>query len=344
MKKIGGTFPPEKTEPAENGYFDRVCPVNGDLKFMMSGRCGSYFCLCDIGLYDQKKVAYVPIYTCETVLAPFVKAGYKLKFYEIDRNLHSVFDPAVLDEISLISLCGYYGFVNYDHEFVKACKDRGIVILEDVTHSLLSEDGIDPLCGYVGGSFRKWMGVPCGGIAVKMNGKFNCKTLPPHPEHLDLRIRTINEPGNDLFWKGEMLLRKIFDSYASDESSEYTLRHADLSEISRKRRENYSAILAGLKQDLMGIHVIFPELPDETVPSHFVIFADERDALQNYLSERSIHSTVYWPVSPFVDLEGHETARYIYDHILAVPCDQRYTPEDMLRISEALNRFGGCNE
>ena len=340
MKMIGGTFPPEKTGPDDNGYFSRICSPDGDVRFMMSGRCGIYYCLQEISLTDTRKVAYVPIYTCETVLAPFVKAGYSLRFYEIDKDLHSVFDPGLLDEISLISLCGYYGFCNYDADFVRECKKRGIVIFEDVTHSLLSEDGYDPLIDYAAGSFRKWMGVPCGGFAIKKHGRFVCETLPPHPEHLSLRIRTINEPGNDLFWEGEMLLRRVFDAYASDQPSEYTLRHADLNEISRVRRENYLAILNGLRKNLHGISVIFPELTENAVPSHFVIYAEQRDALQAYLLEKKIRSTVYWPVGPEINLDGHDTARYIYEHILAIPCDQRFGPADMERISDALNLFG----
>lgn len=86
--------------------------------------------------HDMRKVAYVPLYTCETVLAPFEKAGYQLKFYELDQDLHSIFDTSVIDEISVLSLCGYYGFCNYDHDFVKACKEKGVVIFEDVTHLL----------------------------------------------------------------------------------------------------------------------------------------------------------------------------------------------------------------
>ena len=344
MKMIGGTFPPEKTETTENGYFSRICPADGEVRFTMSGRCGIYYCLQDISLTDTKKTAYVPIYTCETVIAPFVKAGYALRFYEIDKDLHSVFDPEALDEISVISLCGYYGFCNYDRDFVKECKKRGIVVMEDVTHSLLSADGVDPLCDYVAGSFRKWMGVPCGGFAMKARGRFQAELMPPHPEHLSLRIRTISEPGNDLFWEGEMLLRQIFDSYASDDASEYTLRHADLEEISRKRRTNYQAVLDGLQPDLSGLRVIFPRLTDAAVPSHFVLYAEERDALQRFLLERDIRSTVYWPVGPKVDLTGHDTARYIYEHILAIPCDQRYTPADMARVSAALNEFGGSHD
>jgi dTDP-4-amino-4,6-dideoxygalactose transaminase len=141
-----------------------------------------------------------------------------------------------------------------------------------------------------------------------------------------------------------MLLRRIFDAYESDEPSEYTLRHADLNGISRKRRENYLAVIEGLHDDLNGITVIFPQLPENTVPSHFVIYAEQRDALQSYLLENQIRSTVYWPVGPEINLSGHETARYIYEHILAIPCDQRYSPSDMRRVSDALNHFGESHE
>ena len=112
MKKIGGSFQEEPTLSAENGYFEEICPPGGDLRLMMSGRCGIYYCLEDIARTDTKKVAYVPRYTCETVLAPFAKAGYQLRFYGIDRDMRSVFDPAVLEEISVLSLCGYFGFLN----------------------------------------------------------------------------------------------------------------------------------------------------------------------------------------------------------------------------------------
>lgn len=159
MRKIGGMFHYEPSTPIENGYFSSISSPNDDLAFTMSGRCGIYYCLQEIARHDTRKVAYVPLYTCETVLAPFEKAGYQLKFYELDQDLHSIFDTSVIDEISVLSLCGYYGFCNYDHDFVKACKEKGVVIFEDVTHSMLSTDGIDPLCDYFAGSFENGWGL-----------------------------------------------------------------------------------------------------------------------------------------------------------------------------------------
>ena len=339
MKKIGGMFYYEPCKVAENGYFERVCPPDGDLAFTMSGRCGLYYCLEDIMLQDTRRVAYIPMYTCETVLSSYEKAGYQLKFYDIDENLRSVFDPAALDEISVLSLCGYYGFCNYDHAFIRACKERGIVILEDVTHSMLSADGIDPLCDYFAGSFRKWMGIACGGIAVKRNGKFAKPLLPVDPTHLRQREAAIETAESDVFWEGEMRLRQMFDSFAGDERSEYILRLADFDAICAARRANFSAILNGLPKELHGIRPVFPILTDAAVPSHFCLYAERRDEFQAFLAERQIRSTVYWPVGPMVHPEGHPSVTYIYDHIVSVPCDQRYQPSDMQRVAEAFAAY-----
>ena len=224
MRKIGGMFHYEPSTPIENGYFSSISSPNDDLAFTMSGRCGIYYCLQEIARHDTRKVAYVPLYTCETVLAPFEKAGYQLKFYELDQDLHSIFDTSVIDEISVLSLCGYYGFCNYDHDFVKACKEKGVVIFEDVTHSMLSADGIDPLCDYFAGSFRKWMGIDCGGFAVKRNGTFETPLLQVEPTHLKQRKEYYETGDDDIFWEGELRLRQMFDCFAGDDNSEYILR------------------------------------------------------------------------------------------------------------------------
>ena len=121
--------------------------------------------------------------------------------------------------------------------------------------------------------------------------------------------------------------------------SEHILRYADLETISRRRRENFQALLDGMPQAPQGFSPVFTTLPEGTVPSHFVLYADDRPHLQEFLKERDIRSTVYWPKAEVVDLTGHDTVAYIYDHIVAVPCDQRYTPADMRRITDALGDY-----
>ena len=155
LKPLGGYFETEELVPEENRFFDQLTPEGGDLRFLMSGRCGILCALEDWKTGDSKRVAYVPSYTCGTVLAPYVKAGFRLKFYEVDRSMTPVWEDQALGEISVLNLCGYYGFSRYDRAFVQKCREQGICILEDSTHSVLSLDGISPDADYITGSLRK---------------------------------------------------------------------------------------------------------------------------------------------------------------------------------------------
>lgn len=353
MKKIGGYFPYAELSEEPNHFLESLTPDQGELKYLMSGRCAIYYALMDFRKKDQKRVAYVPVYTCETVLAPFQKAGYELLFYDFDRNMIPVFDPDVLDRISLISICGYYGFSGYDREFVKECSRRGIGIIEDTTHSIFSADGIDPHCDYVVGSFRKWIGVASGGFAIKQNGTFAEEPLPPNEEHLNWRKECISlkdhfdqhtpeeqealmVQGDELFWKSEMQLRRIFDSYGSDPDSVYIMNHYPVHQLQERRRSNYQYLLEHLKPSAAW-RIVFPELPEDTVPSHMTFFASDREAVRQALAAAGIGCTTYWPVGPLVHLEGHPDAAYIYDHVCSVPCDQRYGEAQMQEICDVLN-------
>ena len=63
------------------------------------------------------------------------------------------------------------------------------------------------------------------------------------------------------------------------------------------------------------------------------------DALKAWLEQQGIHTTAYWAQSPLADTSACPQAAYIYDHVLSLPCDQRYTPTDMERIAQAVRAF-----
>lgn len=355
LPELGGYFETEALAPEENHFFTRLTPEEGELRFLMSGRCGILCALEDWKRRDRKRVAYVPAYTCGTVLAPYAKAGYRLKFYEVDRSMAPVWDPAALDEISVLNLCGYYGFSRYDRAFVRECRERGICVLEDATHSVLSLDGIAPEADYIAGSMRKWIGVPSGGFLIKRQGQLAPALLPCHRGHLEMRRsamavkkRSAAEPGSVpraeleeaavTFRQAEVLLRQMFDCYESDPESIWVMNHFPVEEHRRLRRENYRRLLEAFPQTPLCVPV-FPALEAAAVPSHFTVLAERRDALQTFLGERGIHTTAYWGKSPLADTSECPQAQYIYDHVLSLPCDQRYTPEDMERIAAAAALF-----
>ena len=355
MREIGGYFPYIEEPDNKNHYLDGLCPPEGDLRFLMSGRCANYLALEDFKKQQPHPVAYVPLYTCETVIDPFVKAGYELIFYDFTKDMIPVFDESVLDKIHLISICGYYGFSGYDREFLKKCEERGICIIEDTTHSIFSADGIYEGCTYVVGRMRKWLGVSCGGFAIKKTGSFTPLILPPHEVHLNMRrqglaVKTdafrhpdtvaasVSEDASRLLWDAELLLRKVYDIHGSDSESVDIIEYYDFDALKRQRRENYRYMLEHCtKSDAYTI--VFPYLDDATVPSHFTLYAADRGKFKEYLSQNGIHATSYWPVGPYINLEGHTDCAYIYDHVISIPCDQRYTAEDMAYICRVLKDF-----
>jgi hypothetical protein len=363
---IGGVFCLEETQkrapvppaapsgPAQTkpGFLESL--GGEDLRLCMSGRCAIYYCLLDLMERDKKRVAYLPAYTCETVIAPYKKAGYELRFYDISpEGLTPQFDRRVINEISVMGLCGYYGFSNYERAFVKECAEAGVAIIHDITHSAFSADGIDTNAAYTAGSFRKWMGIPSGGIAIKRKGRFDRNLLPPEEEHIRGRLSIFEEqkrfleksPGaseekvNDVFWSTEMRLREIFDAYRSDELSEQIMTRFSYAGMINRRRENYAFIL---EQNPFGprLKPVFPVLGEGVCPSHISVYADDREKARELFTAKGIKTTIYWPFHEEFEPRAFPGAQYIYNHIFSVPMDQRYGWEDMEYLCEVLKKAG----
>ncbi|AEF84041.1 hypothetical protein TREPR_0710 [Treponema primitia ZAS-2] len=324
-----------------------------DLRFCMSGRCAIYYCLRDFMQGDTKRVAYLPAYTCETVIAPYKKAGYALRFYDVSPDrLTPIFDRDLIPHISVLGLCGYYGFSFYDPEFVRECADAGVGIIQDLTHSIFSADGIDERADYTAGSLRKWMGIPSGGVAVKRHGHFSQSLLPPEGEHVRGRLECFEEQGrvlahspgateervSEIFWATEMRLRQIFDAFESDELSERIMTQYPYRELIERRRGNYAAVLS---RDPFSdaVYPVFSELGEGVCPSHLALYSPDREKVREVLAGEGVKTTVYWPFHGEVNLADYPGADYIYSRIFSVSLDQRYSAEEMTQVCEALKKI-----
>jgi hypothetical protein len=354
--RVGGIFclenPAGQGDGGAGGYLGIL--GEGDLRLCMSGRCALYYCLLDLREEDPRRVAYLPAYTCETVIAPYKKAGYALRFYDISpESLTPRFDRDLIPQISLLGLCGYYGFSSYDRDFVGECVEAGVTVVQDITHSAFSADGIEEGAAYVAGSLRKWMGIPSGGIALKRRDRFSPSLLPAEEEHIAGRISCFeeqrrvlagaggaNEEGvSGIFWKTEMRLRQIFDAYASDGLSAEIINHYPYRELIRRRRENYQYILSQEPFNPQAAPV-FSRLPEGVCPSHLALYAGDRDRALAVLADHGVKATVYWPFHGELNLRDFPGAAFIYEHIYSVPVDQRYSEAEMGLVTEALRAAG----
>lgn len=350
--EIGGFFPFDDMPKQENGYLELTCKDAGDVQHLMSGRCAIYFCLQDSLLTDTKKTAYLPSYTCETVTGCFVKAGYSILYYDIDEHLVPVFDEGLIDEISFLLICGYYGFITFDLDFVKKCRRRSVTVMQDTTHTAFSPVGACPETDYIAVSLRKWMGVTSGGIAIKRSGKFQVSPISIHEKHLEIRNKALGKRRDyeatgdeilkkvsyDAFWEAEWMLREIYDMQEGDSESLQTILHYPLQDAIQKRRENYVYLLEHLPM-IPSVRPIFPTLPDDTCPMFFAFLCEDREALMKHLDANQIPPKVYWPVPPFIQIKDYPGAKYIYEHVMSISCDQRFTLGDMKKVVDVFNRY-----
>jgi hypothetical protein len=349
--RIEGMFPLEEFEEKKKNSFFKENYL-GDLKFLLSGRCAIYYCLLDISPI-KNKTAYLPAYNCETVVESYLKAGWDCLFYDVDKeNLQPMYKDEDLEHIGLVNICGYYGVHHRNQEFLKKCKDRGIIILQDSTFTPYS---INPYADYVAGSFRKWMGIASGGIALKRNGNFKKNLKSIDQNHLDGRLKAMeyrkkailegaeeyNEIALKTFWDTELSFRKTFGEFISDQLSINILYHFDFKNMKNKRVENYNTITSSLNDSSYFKPVFNFDLEENDCPSHFSIYVENREKLKSYLLNNGINSTTYWPLPPILknSINKFPNAKYIYEHILSIQLDQRYSKDDMSFLVKVLNKY-----
>ena len=352
MKEIGSEFWMEPEVDIEDGEMNPLLQSKGDVKLLMSGRSAILYILHELRDRDQRKVAYLPAYTCPTVIAPFARMGYTLLFYDVNETLQPEWDDSILGEISVLLLCGYFGYPDHDSDVMDRCKQQGVTIIHDVTHTVFSDNGIYEGAHYLACSFRKWFGVPEGGCAVSLMEPFQTPLLDVNHSYLSLRQEAMSLKAEYLqtgepelkqmfleqFTEAAQLLIDKFDIHRSDQSSLPIINHYPIAGMKEQRRRNFQYLLQHLK---LPPHTrpVFQELLPGVAPLTFPIYSSVRDEIKAHLTSEQIYCSVHWPRSAYIDYAQYPKTNQILNTILSIPCDQRYTETDMERICTVMHKL-----
>lgn len=328
-----------------------------DIAFLSTGRSAISFVLEHIKLPEDKKVALLPLFTCHTVIEPFINAGYKLFYYNIDKDLYCSRE-SFLEEIgkyqpSVVLIHGYFGFNTLlsIKDVITAIRESGIIVIEDITQTMYSKFEHTKADYYIS-SFRKWTALPDGGFAASTNKLFSYK-----PNNIDKILQESKLDafhakylyickgiGNkdrflNMFKDAEQLLCEQKDIFAMSNVSKIIQANLKIDILQKKRRENFRILSEGLT-DTSLIEPVFKDLPEDVVPLYFPIYVkDNRREVQRFLAKNNIYAPIIWP-KPIQCEDGvTESVDWIYDHILSIPCDQRYGIEDMKRIVNRIMEF-----
>lgn len=322
-------------------------------KYLKSGR-NAIKALCRY-LSDYKKKVMLPVYTCETVILPFIEEGWEVCYYPLNRDLtinESLFIQKFDVEIpSVILLHSYFGFNTIESETpIEYCKNRGAIIVEDMTQSLFSEHHIQCADYYVA-SFRKFLAIPNGGVIISKKKLRDIKIEPS-----DNRIDEIALNAFDLkadYFKGETEEKKVAfrekyqlladlivlnaEIQRISMVSEKIIFSCDKDKVNRQRQSNYKMLLKAIKKIKYITPVLNLEL-DGCTPLYFPIYVEHREKLQAYLKDYRIYCPIIWRKPPQLSVEDKET-NYMYKHMLCIPIDQRYGVEEMNKIIDVLNEY-----
>ncbi|WP_240377986.1 hypothetical protein [Bacillus piscicola] len=298
----------------------------------------------------QKKTVLLPEYICESVILPFVEAGYKCYFYEINEDLSpNIESIKSFNTVGVFLHLGYYGFqTNCNlNDVIRHLKSQSTIIVEDITHTLFSSFNRYQSNDYFIASVRKWFGIPSGGFIAsnKKQIKYNLSLNKPF---IDLRTKGLITKGNYMkdinkaenaksqflaqFTEAEGMLDKDVKPYSIDILSKKLISSLEKDELVKKRKENFGILLKGLSEK-DEITTLFKALPKDVCPIFKpILIKGDRDLVRKKLISNKIYCPIHWPIPNVVRKDNFKNTLGIYNTILSIPCDQRYGEEDMKRI------------
>ncbi|MCH3919891.1 MAG: hypothetical protein LKE39_05360 [Sphaerochaeta sp.] len=312
MGEIGSEF---HRMPIENGH-GFVLPQSGSLVF--SGRTAIEAVLKYL---SDAHTVLLPSYCCDSMIMPFRDIGIDVRFYRVWWN--DGLKVAIDDNADILLWCNYFGYQNKMPDF------DGIII-EDITHSLLSAIPSHPRADYLVASLRKWEPVNCGGYcSVQVDGTeppeefVNLKTAAMELKTEYLEELKAEKKGHflQMFRESNHWLAENYSGLSIDSFSRAYLERVNVEEQRRVRRENAKVLYEGLTGK---VQFMFP-IEDMDCPLFVPILLPNRDEVRKHLTQNEIYCPVHWPKP-----EGCESN--IYDSELSLICDQRYGIEDMKRI------------
>lgn len=346
MKEIGSEFEWQEISDNQSG-FDWI-PTCDDWCLTFSGRTAFESVIKDIGII--KKV-YFPSYCCDSMLEPFRKEKIGTEFYDVDFENKLDFRLSIPDDCDVLVWCNYFGYQSeYPIAEIEKFKKRGGIIIEDITHSLLSNQQYHVHRDYLVASVRKWGAVICGGLCCKLNGKFKTKTQK-HPDERFIELKSkamrlkreyINKPLSvnkseflEMYTESNHFFATDYSNVKIDKISEELLKYWNIDEIRSIRQKNATLLHNELRDSDICKTIFNLKNTDCPLFVPIAVFGGKRDELKQELIKNSIYCPSHWP-RPKANCDSS-----LYDIELSLICDQRYTENDMMRIVDVIKNFRG---
>lgn len=299
----------------------------------------------------EKRVVLIPVFTCITVIDPFLQNDWKVIPYiinceDLSVDWEDLYQKIVLEQPSLILFHSLFGFPTVNNpSLITWIRSQGIKVVNDMTCSLLSSfKRIES--DYTVASIRKWFPIPDGGLFI---GDGNKMYIPQQydKELTEAKIKAFQTKdaylsGIDmnkrdmlsLFDKATIILNSRSQEFAMSPISKSLITEESVEAAKNRRRNNYNRLYEHIKK-LSYLHLPLSRADKTVVPYMLPVIVKDRSKLQNYLSSRQVYATVLWTKPEAFSRENCS----LYESILCFPINQCYEMEDMDMIGRLLSVY-----
>lgn len=353
-KEIGSYFELNPSDIYSTVYTQKEFDFMGEGIYLST--CRSAICMALRDINSSLKIALLPGFTCHAVVKPFVDMGYEVIPYSINNkmeiDLEDLSSKIEKYKPSVILFHDYFGFDSNVKIRIsglsESLKESGIKIINDQTQSMFSIYDLIEGDYYVG-SIRKWMGIPDGAYikGVHNNSIYGVddELEMAKFEAMTYKYKYLfdNEGTKEMvlnnFKNAESILDSREEPYFISNTSKVLLEQYNIDTLRKIRQKNGQTLLKAIN-DVNDLEVPFKEVGEKEVPFYIPVFVKrKRKEFQRYLADNNVFATVIWGCPEEYRNELSVETQNIYEQILCIPCDQRYSVEDMEYIGSLISKF-----
>ena len=328
-----------------------AAPVEDDARHYYYALCREI--LLDIAIHnaDSNQCVLVPEYTCSTVTEPFLQLQWKVVTYKINKLLRidtaDFAEKVGKEHPSVVIVHPYYGQDLNDTELkcIQETKKQGFKLVMDITQCLYTKQYID-FAEYYVTSLYKWYPLVDGSVLETKEDFVSEKQessnyVARQKEAMYLRGCYFEKESNYVKDISRRINKEAIAmnhtglvAHSMSEFSRKLYRMADATTVSERRMEN---------GDFLHRHILFNEKIQQVIaqidsaPIYYPIYCYDQLYVQKVLAAQQIYAPILWPIDPNIKIS--DDSMWIYTHLLALPVDQRYSPQDLQRITDLLNNL-----
>lgn len=309
-----------------------------NLTLFFSGRVAIYNLLkFGISKYGWKKVGF-PSYYCHEVVTFCQDLNAEITLYEYN----PLDDSKVIWEDmpgSVIINVNFFGIKKANLDFLK-----NTVIIEDVTHDLLSADTSS--ADYYFGSLRKQIPIGAGGFCILKEGECFSDDLQVTETAVQTYQKKLvamflkteyledNLEHNDLYRRYYQEAEHMFENHATDS----LLPDQAIAQLQTYSIENL--ITATHANIMLGVERLLPSEQFQVANNNngfcLILYCKNyeiRNQLREYLINIKIFPAILWPDQIF------ENDKNLQNRILCIHMDFRYSSDEIKHIANKINSF-----